>query len=313
MIRIRRYNAELKQVWDDFIKISKNGYFLFCRDYMDYHSDRYLDYSLLFYNEHNKLLAVMPANRKDDYVHSHGGLTYGGIISDTSMKAAIMIKLFEHLLHFLKEEKIKKLLYKAIPYIYHKFPSDEDLYAIFVNNGMLIRRDASSAIFLFNKIKVSQLRQRGIKKAKKGNLVVKANNDFASFFEIVQQVLWNKYKIKPVHTHQEIGLLANKFPHNIKLFAAFDGDKMLAGVLVFETEFVAHCQYMVNSAEGKELGALDLVIDQLINEYSDKKRYFSFGVSTENNGSFLNEGLINQKELFGARTIVHDFYELAIN
>ena len=100
MIRIQRYNAVLKQVWNDFIQTSKNGYFLFCRDYMDYHSDRYHDYSLLFYNEDNKLLAVMPANIKDDHVHSHGGLTYGGIISDTSMKAAIMIELFENLLRF---------------------------------------------------------------------------------------------------------------------------------------------------------------------------------------------------------------------
>lgn len=313
MIRIQRYNAELKQVWDDFIQASKNGYFLFCRDYMDYHSDRFLDYSLLFYNEDNKLLAVMPANIKDDHVLSHGGLTYGGIISDTSMRAALMIELFEHLLRFLKEEKIKKLLYKAIPYIYHKFPSDEDLYAIFVNHGKLIRRDASSAIFLFNKIKVSQLRLRGIKKARMNNLMVKVSNDFASFFEIVQQVLWHKYKLKPVHTHHEIGLLSNKFPQNIKLFAAFDQDKMLAGVLVFESEVVAHCQYMVNSVEGKELGALDMVIDHLINEFSGKKRYFSFGVSTENNGAFLNEGLINQKEMFGARTVVHDFYELAIH
>ncbi|MEK7733767.1 MAG: GNAT family N-acetyltransferase, partial [Planctomycetota bacterium] len=79
---------------------------------MDYHSDRYHDYSLLFYNEDNKLLAVMPANIKDDHVHSHVGLTYGGIISDTSMKAAIMTELFEHLLRFLKDEKIKKLHYK---------------------------------------------------------------------------------------------------------------------------------------------------------------------------------------------------------
>ena len=313
MIHIQRYNAELKQVWDDFIQASKNGYFLFCRDYMDYHSDRYLDYSLLFYNEDNKLLAVMPANIRDDHVHSHGGLTYGGIISDTSMKAVIMIELFEHLLRFLKEEKIKKLLYKAIPYMYHKFPSDEDLYALFINNGKLIRRDASSVIFLFNKIKASQSRLWGIRKARKGNLIVKVSNDFASFFEIVQQVLWSKYKLKPVHTHQEIELLANKFPQNIKLFAAFNGDKMLAGALVYESDVVAHCQYTANSAEGKALRAFDMVIDHLINEYSGKKRYFSFGVSTENNGSFLNEGLINQKEFYGARTIVHDFYELAIN
>lgn len=33
-----------------------------------------------------------------------------------------------------------------------------------------------------------------------------------------------------------------------------------------------------------------------------------FGICTENNGNFLNEGLINQKQEFGGRGIVHDFY-----
>ena len=171
------------------------------------------------------------------------------------------------------------------------------MYAIFVNNGKLIRRDASSAIFLFNKIKVSQLRLRGIKKARMNNLMVKVSNDFASFLRLCNRYCGTNTNSNPFTPIREMELLSNKFPQNIKLFAAFDGDKMLAGVLVFETEVVAHCQYMVNSADGKGLGALDMVIDHLINEYSDKKRYFSFGVSTENNGAFLNEGLINQKEL----------------
>ena len=42
--------------------------------------------------------------------------------------------------------------------------------------------------------------------------------------------------------------------------------------------------------------------------YADR-RYFSFGISTEQAGQYLNEGLIAQKEGFGARTVVHDFYE----
>ena len=39
---------------------------------------------------------------------------------------------------------------------------------------------------------------------------------------------------------------------------------------------------------------------------------FDFGISTEQGGRYLNEGLIFQKEGFGARTVVYDTYELNI-
>ena len=73
-----------------------------------------------------------------------------------------------------------------------------------------------------------------------------------------------------------------------------------------------HTQYLANSAAGREVAALDLVIDQLITGAFREFRYFSFGVSTEGNGKYLNSGLISQKEGFGARAVVHDVYELAI-
>ena len=107
------YNQELKNEWDKFVDNSKNGTFMLKRDYMDYHSDRFQDFSLMFY-EDNKLIAVMPASVHGDEVRSHGGLTYGGIISNRKMTSPKMLDVFDALKEFLKENGFKKLLYKML-------------------------------------------------------------------------------------------------------------------------------------------------------------------------------------------------------
>ena len=86
----------------------------------------------------------------------------------------------------------------------------------------------------------------------------------------------------------------------------------MSGALVYDFGHIVHTQYLGTSDEGRKVGALDFVLNELISKtYSDKK-YFSFGISTEDSGRYLNEGLIAQKEGFGARAIVHDFYEIKI-
>ena len=47
MITIRRYAPADKPLWDGFVALSKNATFLHYRDYMDYHSDRFSDFSLM--------------------------------------------------------------------------------------------------------------------------------------------------------------------------------------------------------------------------------------------------------------------------
>ena len=73
---------------------------------------------------------------------------------------------------------------------------------------------------------------------------------------------------------------------------------------------MAHAQYQGATDLGLELRAPDLIIDKLINEYYTDKKYFDLGISTENNGHYLNKGLISFKETFGARAVVYDAYEL---
>ena len=312
IMQARKYGAEDKNIWDEFVENSKNGTFMLKRAYMEYHSDRFTDFSLMFYDE-DKLVALMPASLHGDEIRSHGGLTYGGIVTNRKMTAQRMLDIFDSLKEFLAQNNIKKLIYKCIPSVYHLYPSDEDLYALFRNDAKLIRRDISTVIYLPEKIKFSELRKRGAKKAVKNGLAVKQSDDFKGYIELLTKVLEEHHGTKPVHTAQELELLASRFPDVIKLYAAFNSDnKMQAGVVIFDYKQTVHAQYIANSNEGRELGALDLLFDYLINEYSVNKKYFDFGISTEDAGRFLNNGLISQKEGFGGRGIVYDFYELEI-
>ncbi len=311
-MKVVLYTKDKKVEWDNFVEGSKNGTFILMRSYMDYHSDRFKDFSLMFY-EKNKLIALLPASISETEIQSHGGLTYGGIISGRNMTVPKMLTVFEYMKKFLKENNIKTLIYKCIPKIYHTYCADEDLYALYVNNAILCRRDISTCICLDNRIQFSELRTRCVKKAKKNGITVKRSFNFNTYISILTAILDKYHNAVPVHSAGELSLLSNYFPDNMKLFGAYQQDNMLAGIIIFETEKVVHTQYIANSDEGRNIGALDLIVDYLISIYDRKKQFLDFGISTEKSGRYLNTGLINQKEMFGGRAVAYDFYKMEIN
>ena len=311
MITIKRYSIEQKDLWDAFVDASKNGTFMLKRGYMDYHADRFTDHSLLFYRD-EELVALLPASQHDDELRSHGGLTYGGMITNRKMTVQLMLSLFDSLREYMQENTIARVVYKRVPSIYCTYPSDEDLYALFRNNATLIRRDISATIYLPDRIRFSERRRRGVKNAIKSGIEIKESCDYEQYVEMLSDILAKYHNAKPVHTAAELKLLADRFPDNIKMYAAFQDDRMIAGVVMYVTLKVAHTQYIANSDEGRQCGALDAVMNYLINECYSDKEYFDFGISNENEGRFLNEGLISQKQEFGGRAISYDFYELKI-
>ncbi len=311
-IRIERYTADFKAEWDRFISFSRNGTFLLYRDFMEYHSDRFTDFSLLFFLK-NKLIAALPGNIDGDTLYSHQGLTYGGLILSESATVTIVLDIFNELKKYLKSQNITNLIYKAVPHIYHKLSSEEDLYALFRNKARIIGRSVSTCIPKQNKIGYSTLRKRQIKKAQKESLKIKENVDFAKFWNVLENNLSSRFDVAPVHSLMEIEYLKSKFPDNIRLFEVSSNESVLGGCVVFETDRVAHVQYISASPQGKEVGALDCLFDYLIQYIYTTKPFVEFGISTENNGTVLNEGLIAQKEGFGGRAIVYDVYQLIIS
>lgn len=311
MVAVVRYTPEHKADWDAFVAGSKNGTFLLHRAYMEYHADRFTDHSLLFYRK-NRLIALLPANEAGQEVQSHGGLTYGGIITDSRMKTPVMLEVFEAMAAYFRGQGFRKIIYKAIPPIYHQLPAGEDLYALFRHGATLYRRDASSVIDLAHLPLYDRQRRWEVKKAKQAAVQVMVSEDYNQFMQLEQELLQVKYNKQPVHTADEIALLASRFPQNIRLYTAAAGDAMLAGVLLYETATVAHCQYMGATAEGRDIGAMNVLIDHLLTVVYPHKKYFDFGISTEQQGRYLNEGLIRNKESYGGRTVVYDFYEIAL-
>ncbi|SDF87751.1 GNAT family N-acetyltransferase [Sporomusa acidovorans] len=312
MVIVQKYKSEDKSLWDQFVQKSKNGTFLFFRDYMEYHEKRFQDYSLLIYDEKRQLIALFPANKKDNIIYSHEGLTFGGFIVGNKVTTEIVLSIFCETKNFLKKNNINKMIYKCIPFIYHKYPAEEDQYALFVNDACLVRRDVSTAIYLPERYAYQERRMRAVKKAIKHGVKVKKSEDYNAFWQVLTEVLYSQHNTTPVHSIDEIILLAKRFKDNIKLYIATLDERILAGTVIFENDKVAHTQYLANSEEGRSTGALDLVIHYLVTEVYKDKIYFDFGISNEKQGRFLNTGLIAQKEGFGARAVVHDFYSLDI-
>jgi hypothetical protein len=310
-VTVAVYKPENKTSWDTFVSDSKNGSFMLYRDYMEYHANRFLDHSLFFYKD-DKIVGVLPANKESHVLNSHGGLTFGGVISGFDMTQPLMLEIFDKLLEHCRTEGIKQFIYKTIPYIYHSVPANEDLYALFRNNGHLIARNVSSAIYIPRKQPFDSRRKESLRKAKKNGLTVKRSVDLKSFMSLAEFVLMQKHGVRPVHTVDELEPLMQKFPDNIKLFVAHKQEVLLAGIIVYESQNVAHGQYAANSDAGRSIGAQDAIEDYLINNYYKDKKYFDFGISTLKLGRELNESLLIRKEGFGASVVNYDFYEIII-
>lgn len=312
MCEIQIYDESMKDTWDKFVAKSKNGTFLFFRDYMDYHSDRFEDHSLLVYRK-GDLLALLPAHRSQERLTSHGGLTFGGFVTGQNMKTPKMLEVFDHVLTYLDRNDFTNFVYKTIPHIYHRFPAEEDRYALFLCNAELVKRNVITAVSRNHSPPFQGRRDRGVREAKDHDLVVRQSDDFESYWHILTSLLSGKYDAQPVHSLEEIRILHSRFPDHIKLFACYKDAMMVGGVVIYESEMVARAQYIAANEQGYDWGALDLTFKVLLEDVYGQKPFFEFGTSNEAGGRYLNRGLVNYKEGFGARAVVHDHYEVDIS
>jgi len=311
-IHVKNYTARDKGVWDEFVNRSKNPHFMFYRDYMDYHCDRFADQSFMCYNEAGCVIALLPANLKQRTLISHEGLSFGGLIADEHMTTTMMADLFEKLLDSLSQIGVEQFVYKSMPHIYYRLPGEEDGFFLFRHHAELIRRDVLSVIAPDHHIKFQSRRLRGVRRAERSGLYATQSGDFHLFWQILEQNLKSRHGVQPAHTLSEIRLLAERFPRQIQLFVSGRRNEISGGVVIYETDKVVHAQYIANTQSGRATGALDLLFHYLINEYAiPRGKYFDFGISNHTDTS-LNCGLTEYKESFGARTVLQNHYLLKI-
>ncbi|MBB4124843.1 hypothetical protein GGR77_000114 [Xanthomonas translucens] len=306
MYSVRAYRAEDAPAWDALVSASRNGNLLHRRGYMDYHAERFVDASLLV-ERGGAPVAVFPANIEGARVVSHAGLSYAGLLSVHGLRAAATLGVFEQIAAHYRAEGVRELVYKAVPHLFHRSPAEEDLYALHRLGARLQRRDLSSAIALRGRPPFAPERRRSIGKARKAGLRVQRSDDPARFHALLSEVL-QRHGATPTHSLQELRLLCGRFPEQLVLYEVHDGDALLAGTLLYDFGHVVHTQYLACSEQGRRVDALSLLLADLIEERYAQRDYFSLGISTEQQGRVLNDGLVTQKERFGARGVVHDFY-----
>lgn len=303
---VRKYQKSDYALWNDFVSQSKNATFLFHRDFMEYHGDRFSEFSLLVFKD-EKLLALLPGNRAEDVLHSHQGLSYGGVLVKNNIRIKEYTHVFATILNFLEASGITTLVVKGLPKIYNKTISEEIDHLSFLASAEVIRSDVYLAIDNAQKYKPNRNRKRALELAKGLNIVITETDNYKGFWdEVLNPNLQNRFGVAPVHSVAEIEKLAALFPDNIKLFTATQDGQLKAGVVLFLTETVAHFQYSSGTDDRKETASLDVLFDFIIRNYSDKK-YISFGSASENNGRVLNQGLAYWKESFGALSSVQPF------
>ena len=311
-MQIERYRTQREPLWNEFARRSKNGTFLFHRSYMEYHADRFEDFSLIVRDEDDHVVALLPASRHGDVLVSHGGLTYGGFVSAAEMTATRMLHVFAACLDHLRRAGIASVVYKCVPHLYHSIPAEEDAYALFRCRATLSRREVSSAIDTALALPFRRGRLGPFRAARRNGLRVEETTAFADFWTVLEQNLYERHGRRPVHNLREIEQLARLFPENIRLFRCLRGDVTLAGSVVYLSTRVCHVQYNGASEEGRGCGAQDLVLATVIEHFSPTHRWIDLGISTEQGGQHLNEGLMAYKEGFGARSVNYDTYELVL-
>ena len=320
-VEVIRYTSAHEPLWDAFVRASRNGVFLFERQYIDYHSDRFPDHSLLFFDVSHRLVAVLPATELTEsgerVISSHGGLTFGGFVLSPEARSRDVLRIFDAALAYMRHLGFARFVYKAVPDIYHQLPSQEEEYALWLHGFHLEVCNLSTAIDLrcALSLRPDRNRLRGCRKAQRHGFTIVETTDLNELWPIVEHSLLQRHGVRPVHSLSEISLLRSRFPSRIRTFVAMRDGKVEGGVVMFESAQVAHSQYAHASDSARSQGVIDYLYTYLIGYYQTHRpaiRYFDFGISNEHRGRYLNPGLVNYKEDFGGRGVCYKVYSLEL-
>jgi Acetyltransferase (GNAT) domain len=325
-LTVRRYETRDVEEWDSLVAASWNGTFIHGRRFLSYHGQRFRDSSLVIEDDKGNMAGVFPAAvdpAQDDTIISHPGLTYGGVVHRGPLRGGAMLEALQAIAEAYRAAGFRRLIYKAVPHVYHKVPSADDLYALFRLDALRYRCDLSAAIDLASHVRLRKNRRNDLGNARRACVRIETGLSYLeAFWAVLEKNLRTKYDARPVHTLEEITRLHNMFPEQIECMVGKANDEVVAGVVLFRAERVTHLQYSSSTvsqfadsrARRVAASAHTAVLARAIEDSKDRgARYFDFGASNEREGRVLNQGLYQFKASFGAGGVVHEFYELRLD
>ena len=275
MISLSTYSPSDAPRWDALVSQSKNGTFLLKRAFMDYHSDRFTDCSLMFEKK---------------------GRTVGLLYSKELNASRLIYKPVPY-------------IYCSYPSDEDRYAVFRHEGRLTVSNIAAVID--MKAPLPYTELRRRCIK----KGEKAGLQVMRTHDaaDYRTYWNLLSTCLESRHHATPVHSADEMLLLQERFPEDIALYVCKSSEgELFAGTWLFISRNVVHTQYLANSDTGKQEGALDLIIHHIISNSNFSRRYLDFGTSNEQQGRYLNEQLAFQKEGFGGRGVCYDTWEIRL-
>jgi len=305
MIEVRRYNETYKDSWNEFVSLSSNSSFMFERDYMEYHSDRFCDYSLMLF-ENEKLKALLPGNVKDGCFMSHQGLTFGGIINMPDCSYEKAVSLINEFNLFLHKACVKTVVVKTPPFFYS--PQLQQVYDFIFQYNQAVSKSIGLGACIY--LPTHEFPKKCVKRGKLDSYDCVFSDDLSLFWGMLEENLQVRHAAKPVHDLSEISALRNMFSDKIKLLCIVHSEtkELHAAALLYENVSVVKVQYFATSAAGRANRASDVLYYNLISHYKNEASFIDFGSNMSSDG-MVNASLVATKEKFGAVIFPINKYE----
>lgn len=313
---IEEYTPASAKLWDEVVRTSRNGIFQHLRGYMDYHADRFADCSLMARDDRGRVVAVLPAHRTaDGNVASHRGLTFGGWLMTQRADVVAMTEIWRLMAEHYHGRGASEIYYRPAPYIYIRYPAQEDIYALLGAGGMPVACHAASVLDVDRLPGFDMSFRQDVRRAARSGTVIGPSDDYEGFWTILTERLATRHGASPVHTLAEMQLLHSRFPENIQLYTAVDpaDGTMLGGIVMYHTAEASHSQYTATTEAGRRARIVPALTDYIISDMRRRGiRYLDLGTSSVDSSGTFDPGLIHQKCAFGARAVAYISYKIKL-
>lgn len=330
MFEILHYTRELDSRFDRFVhQESVNGTFLQSRQFLNYHpAERFKDASFAIHKS-GILTAYFPGTvtAEGEFI-SHQGSTFGGpVIARDFYSGSRLLEVLKFADEYFANN-FKSVRLKLTPAV---FSQESPALAEYLLEHLGYRRHTElSAVTTFNAspegvnadplelcegAKRRQFRAYERYVAEHHGVVYREikPDELEPFYDFLK-ISKAKHNVLPVHTLVEIRDLAfNRIAENIWLRGIFDDNcgKFIAGALFFvmPATKAIHYQYIAPDPEFNAFNPTVAVLVSIMQEAAQKGfKSVSWGISTEDGGTFLNETLLKFKEGLGGKATQNVFY-----
>lgn len=298
---INKYSNELEKIWNDFVNSQCFGTIYHTRQFINYHpNDRFIDESILIF-DNDELICVLPVCKRGEGYFSYSGATYGGPVIHkkyTKIKYMKLIieKIFEYYDNKIEFRLANDIYFNESSYILYFLLSQK--LKVYPELSWYIKTDDDFIENITNK-RNKKLLKRFINDKSITCSFYNNNEDYIEFYKIVTKNLKNNHDSTPTHSLDEFLKVKDLLCDKQRLYLVKQYNDILGGVYVLKT--TRNCWYTFYISRNIDFKKDNCSVSYLMYQISidakkENVKYIDYGISTEEKGKLINEGLSDFKE-----------------